>query len=78
MVKIMVFIDGTWLYSNLGKLGEIKGKPDYHIDFGKLPRVLSGEIAQALARKQGAPFSPAPSPLTVPRTQSARADKLGE
>jgi cold shock CspA family protein/uncharacterized LabA/DUF88 family protein len=44
----MIFIDGTWLYSNLGKLGEMKGKPDYHIDFGKLPRVLSGEIARAL------------------------------
>lgn len=46
MAKVMVFIDGTWLYSNLRALGE-----DFQIDYGKLPRVVGGQIAQKLGDK---------------------------
>ncbi|HWO56500.1 MAG TPA: NYN domain-containing protein [bacterium] len=45
MAKIMLFIDGTWLYSNMPRLAENYLRPDFHIDFGKLPRVLSAELA---------------------------------
>ena len=44
----MLFIDGTWLYSNTPKLAEFYGKPDYHVDFGKLPRVLAEEIGKRM------------------------------
>jgi len=43
--KAMLFIDGTWLYSNTPKLAETYGKADYHVDFGKLPRVLADQVA---------------------------------
>jgi cold shock CspA family protein len=46
MVKIMLFIDGTWLYSNLPRLREIYGQDDFQIDFGKLPQVLAQEVAK--------------------------------
>lgn len=45
MIKAMVFIDGTWLYSNTLKLSELHGDPNYHIDFGKLPNILGSEVA---------------------------------
>ncbi|MCS7304689.1 MAG: cold shock domain-containing protein [Thermoguttaceae bacterium] len=48
MVKIMVFIDGTWLYRNLPLLGQAYGKPDYRLDFGRLPQVLAQQIAHNL------------------------------
>ena len=44
MPKVMVFIDGTWLYRNTFKLAESAGKPEYRIHFGKLPTVLAGLI----------------------------------
>jgi cold shock CspA family protein len=44
----MLFIDGTWLYSNTPKLAESYGKPDYHVDFGKLPGVLAGQIGDQM------------------------------
>lgn len=46
MAKVMVFIDGTWLYSNLRSLGE-----DFQIDYGKLPHVVGNQIAQKLGDK---------------------------
>jgi cold shock CspA family protein/uncharacterized LabA/DUF88 family protein len=48
MPKIMLFIDGTWLYANTGRLGELYGRPDFHVDFGKLPGVLASEIGKQL------------------------------
>jgi CspA family cold shock protein len=48
MAKTMLFIDGTWLYSNTPKLAESCGKTDYHLDFGKLPRVLAGEVSRQM------------------------------
>ena len=46
MAKVMVFIDGTWLYSNLRSLGE-----DFQIDYGKLPHVVGDKIAKKLGDK---------------------------
>lgn len=42
----MVFIDGTWLYSNIPSLREMYGNEDFHIDFGKLPQVLVKEVSK--------------------------------
>lgn len=50
MAKIMVFIDGTWLYSNTPKLAESYGKDNFHLDYGKLPRVLAGEVGEQLGQ----------------------------
>ncbi len=44
MTKAMLFIDGTWLYFNTSKLGKVYGQGEYHLDFGKLPKVLAGEV----------------------------------
>ncbi|MEW6610883.1 MAG: NYN domain-containing protein [Patescibacteria group bacterium] len=46
MIKIMIFIDGTWLYSNIPSLRETYGQEDFHIDFGKLPIVLTREVSR--------------------------------
>ncbi len=46
MAKVMVFIDGTWLYSNLRALGE-----DFQVDYGKLPHVVGNQIAKKLGDK---------------------------
>lgn len=48
MAKVMLFIDGTWLYANVGRLAQSYGDDDYHIDFGKLPTVLKEEVADQL------------------------------
>ncbi len=48
MIKIMIFIDGTWLYSNIPRLRDVSGREDYQIDFGKLPQVLAQELAVEL------------------------------
>src|SRR5438309_8035748 len=45
MPKAMLFIDGTWLYFNTARLGRAYGQGEYHLDFGKLPRVLAQEVA---------------------------------
>ncbi len=44
----MLFIDGTWLYSNVPRLSEAYGRPDFRVDFGKLPFVLSEAVSQRL------------------------------
>ncbi len=48
MPKSMVFIDGTWLYSNTPRLSDVYGQPDYRVDFGKLPRVLAETVGVQL------------------------------
>ncbi|HEY9086637.1 MAG TPA: cold shock domain-containing protein [Anaerolineaceae bacterium] len=48
MLKIMVFIDGTWLYINKSRLSEVYGDESFHVDFGKLPNVLAQEVSQQL------------------------------
>ncbi len=44
MTKVMVFIDGSWLYSNTPKLEDAEGDSDFRIDFGKLPGVLVDQL----------------------------------
>ncbi|MBK7368886.1 MAG: NYN domain-containing protein [Candidatus Eisenbacteria bacterium] len=48
MIKFMLFIDGTWLYSNTPRLVEASGIPGFMLDFGKLPRVLADEVTRQL------------------------------
>jgi cold shock CspA family protein len=45
MAKAMIFIDGTWLYSNNSKLAESFHKNEFVLDYGKLPRILAQEVA---------------------------------
>jgi cold shock CspA family protein len=49
VIKIMIFIDGTWIYANTQRLAEACGRADFHLDFGKLPRI----IAKALSTQMG-------------------------
>src|SRR5262249_20517128 len=48
VMKIMLFIDGTWLYSNTPRLAGSYGKGDFQVDFGRLPRVLAEEVSRQL------------------------------
>ena len=50
MPKVMVFIDGTWLYRNTFKLAESAGKPEYRIHFGKDIFLLLGETWEPFTR----------------------------
>lgn len=52
MIRFMLFIDGTWLYSNTSRLVEASGEPGFVLDFGKLPRVLAEEVARRLGHDQ--------------------------
>lgn len=44
MIKLMVFIDGTWLYSNLRSLAKESNQPGFYIDYGAFPHTLRREI----------------------------------
>ncbi|VAX17968.1 hypothetical protein MNBD_NITROSPINAE03-592, partial [hydrothermal vent metagenome] len=44
MPRIMVFIDGTWLYSNLRHLAKESEQASFFIDYGILPSVLQNEL----------------------------------
>ncbi len=48
MRKLMVFVDGTWLYRNTPRLGEVYGTRDFHINYGLLPKALEEEVARQL------------------------------
>jgi len=48
----MLFIDGTWLYSNTSRLVEASGQPGFVLDFGKLPRVLAEEVGERLGHDE--------------------------
>lgn len=49
MFKVMVFIDGTWLYHARRTLqGKLPSGEGIEIDYGRLPRVLVSEFAQQL------------------------------
>ena len=52
MIKLMLFIDGTWLYSNTPRLVEASGQPGFMLDFGKLPRVLADEVTRHLGHSE--------------------------
>lgn len=56
MTKVMIFIDGTWLYRCVPKLSAAYGpllQPGkrYEIDFGLLPTVLANEVDKQLRAK---------------------------
>jgi cold shock CspA family protein len=55
-MKIMLFLDGTWLYANMANLRRAVGADHYAVDFGKLPGVL----ASALSRRPAAAAAAAP------------------
>ena len=48
MYKVMIFIDGTWLYRTLPRLAEQSGKGEFKIDYGVLPRVVARELGERL------------------------------
>ena len=48
MIKVMVFIDGTWLYKHLYPLAKIYNREDFQVDYGKLPVVLADEVKARL------------------------------
>ncbi len=48
MLRAMLFIDGTWLYSNTPRLSEAYGQEGFRVDFGKLPQVLADEVAKQI------------------------------
>ncbi len=48
MTKVMIFIDGSWLYANTGKLALEYGKQDLQIDYGLLPDSVSSRVAECL------------------------------
>ncbi len=52
MIKFMLFIDGTWLYSNTPRLVEASGQTGFTLDFGKLPRVLADEVSRAMGHDE--------------------------
>jgi len=44
MRKVMVFIDGSWLYYSKHRLGEATSSGDYYIDYGRLPAILNDAL----------------------------------
>jgi len=48
MAKVMIFIDGSWLYRNLPRLRGVYGQQDFRVDFGKLPLVLAEEVGKQI------------------------------
>lgn len=48
MAKTMLFIDGTWLYANTGRLKELYGTADFHLDYAKLPKVLAQQVSRQI------------------------------
>jgi cold shock CspA family protein len=52
VIRFMLFIDGTWLYSNTPRLVEASGEPGFALDFGKLPRVLADEVARGMGHDE--------------------------
>ncbi|VAX18324.1 hypothetical protein MNBD_NITROSPINAE02-1069 [hydrothermal vent metagenome] len=52
MIKLMVFIDGTWLYSNLRHLAKESNQPGFYIDYGLFPIALKNELEKKGALPQ--------------------------
>lgn len=50
MAKIMIFIDGSWLYANQNRLAKKYGG-NYRLDYGKLPQILGEVISEHLGNK---------------------------
>lgn len=52
MAKLMLFIDGTWLYSNTPRLAADYGVTELRLDYGLLPTVLGEEVATQLGLRE--------------------------
>lgn len=52
MARIMLFIDGTWLYKNKARFAESCGKTDFQLHFGLLPQILAKEVGKQLGPTQ--------------------------
>lgn len=52
MTKLMLFIDGTWLYHSKYKIGGAASSEDYALDYGKLPEVISTAVARQLGGRE--------------------------
>ncbi len=52
MAKVMVFIDGSWLYANTPRLADSYGKRGFQIDFGKLPAVVADAVREQLGNTE--------------------------
>ena len=48
MVKVMIFIDGSWVYKNLGAFRKELADPAFEINYKILPQVLSQMAAEQL------------------------------
>lgn len=48
MSKVMIFIDGSWLYKNLPRLASDYGNTSFRIDYGKLAKVLGEKVREKL------------------------------
>lgn len=46
MARVMLFIDGTWLYQNMSRLLDYTEDRNYQIDFHKLPQAVLEELAE--------------------------------
>ena len=52
MAKVMIFVDGSWLYANTSRLADSYGKQGFQIDFGKLPSVLADAVRSQLGNTE--------------------------
>ena len=50
MVKAMIFIDGSWLYSNQRNLSKLHGNR-IQIDYGKLPQAIADAVALQVGKE---------------------------
>lgn len=48
MIKVMVFIDGSWFWANSSRLGDPSSRLDFKPDYAKLPQVLTAAVARSL------------------------------
>lgn len=46
MIKAMLFVHGTWLNAHIPRLGRLSGKPDFQIDYRRLPGLLAEELVR--------------------------------
>jgi len=52
MLKVMLFIDGSWLYRNVPRLSDVYGLQDFRVDFGKLPHALADELGKQMSANE--------------------------
>jgi len=45
-LKVMVFIDGSWVFHNKGVICNAYNNPDFKIDYGKIPELIRKELEE--------------------------------